>query len=158
MDKMENVNKKPKVLPVLNKPPSVLLVAATYYPDITDKLIEGALQVLKKVNTSVEKVEVPGALEIPTAIKFASDKFSGFVALGCVIRGETSHYETVTSDSSRALSHLGLAGLCIGNGILTVENREQAINRADPLGQNKGGGAAEALISLIAIKEKFSLL
>ena len=97
-----------------------------------------------------------GALEIPTAIKFASNHFSGFVALGCVIRGETSHYETVTTESARALSCLGLEGLCVGNGILTVENYEQAITRADPLGQNKGGEAAVAALRLIKLKNNFT--
>ena len=89
-------------------------------------------------------VEVPGALEVPTAIAMAErlSNFDGYVALGCVIRGETTHYDTVCNDSSRALTLLGLQGVCIGNGILTVENRTQAEVRADPAGQNKGGGAA----------------
>jgi 6,7-dimethyl-8-ribityllumazine synthase len=83
-------------------------------------------------------------------------KFDGYVALGCVIRGETTHYDTVCNDSSRALSLLGLQGACIGNGILTVENRAQAEVRADPAGQNKGGGAAAAALHLISLGRRWS--
>ena len=81
--------------------------------------------------------------------------FDGYVALGCVIRGETTHYDTVCNDSSRALQLLGLQGLCIGNGILTVENRDQAVVRADPDAQNKGGGAAAAALHLVALGRKW---
>jgi 6,7-dimethyl-8-ribityllumazine synthase len=101
---------------------------------------------------------VPGALEIPTAIRLAAragQPSTASSALGCVIRGETTHYETVCNDSSRGLTLLGLDGLCIGNGILTVENRAQAEVRADPAGMNKGGGAAEAALHLIAIARRF---
>ena len=98
-------------------------------------------------------VEVPGALEVPTAIAMAERlaKYDGYVALGCVIRGETTHYDTVCNDSSRALSLLGLQGAAIGNGILTVENRAQAEVRAEAAGQNKGGGAAAAALHLSLI-------
>ena len=82
--------------------------------------------------------------------------YDGFVALGCVIRGETTHYDTVCNDSSRGLTMLGLSGVCIGNGILTVENREQAVVRADPEGQNKGGGAAAAALHLVALSRKWA--
>ena len=82
--------------------------------------------------------------------------YDGYVALGCVIRGETTHYDTVCNDSSRAISMMGLQGLCIGNGILTVENRPQAEVRADPAGQNKGGGAAAAALHLIALSRKWA--
>ena len=101
---------------------------------------------------------MPGALELPSAIRQASRSgaFDGYVALGCVIRGETTHYETVCNDSSRGLMLLGLDGLCIGNGILTVENHEQAAVRSDPAGQNKGGGAAEAALHLIALARRFA--
>ena len=100
---------------------------------------------------------MPGALEVPTAIGIAErmSNFDGYVALGCVIRGETTHYETVCNDSSRAIQLLGLQGLCIGNGILTVENIEQAQVRADPAEQNKGGGAAAAALHLIALSRKW---
>ncbi len=103
--------------------------------------------------TDHETVEVPGALEIPTAVRIAQRQgdFDGFVALGCVIRGETTHYDTVCNDSSRALTLLGLDGACIGNGILTVETHEQAVVRADPEGQDKGGGAAAAALHLVSL-------
>ncbi len=96
---------------------------------------------------------MPGALEVPTAIAMAERQaqFDGYVALGCIIRGETTHYDTVCNDSSRGVMLLGLQGACIGNGILTVENRGQAEVRADPAGQNKGGGAAAAALHLIAL-------
>ena len=100
---------------------------------------------------------MPGALEVPSAIAIAHRRaeFDGYVALGCVIRGETTHYETVCNDSSRALQLLGLQGACIGNGILTVENRKQAEVRAETAGQNKGGGAAAAALHLIALTRKW---
>ena len=102
--------------------------------------------------------EVPGALEIATAIGIAErlEEFDAYVALGCVIRGETTHYETVCNDSSRGLTLLGLQGLCIGNGILTVENVEQAQERADPEKQNKGGGAAAAALHLLSLSHKWA--
>jgi 6,7-dimethyl-8-ribityllumazine synthase len=111
-----------------------------------------------KAGAEVDLVEVPGALEVPTAIAMAERlaKFDAYVALGCVIRGETTHYDTVCNDSSRAISLLGLQGACIGNGILTVENRTQAEVRADPAGQNKGGGAAAAALHLVALSRKWA--
>ena len=151
-----NQNNRPRKLPRFIQNPSILIVVAPYYEEITNALKEGAIEVLREVNAIIEVVEVPGALEIPTAIHLASKNFSGFVALGCVVRGETSHYETVANESSRSLSNLGLQGVCLGNGILTVENYAQASDRADPSSQDKGGGAAEAALCLIAIKEKFS--
>ena len=143
-------------IPKFNRTPSILIVVAPYYSLITNQLIVGAKIVLKKVNAKVDLIEVPGALEIPTAIKLTENHFSGFIALGCVIRGETSHYETVASESSRGLSNLGQRGICVGNGILTVENLEQAKDRANPLSQNKGGAASLAALNLIALKQKFS--
>ena len=105
-----------------------------------------------------EVIEVPGALEIPTAIGLAERlaDYDGYVALGCVIRGETTHYDTVCNDSSRAITLLGLQGACIGNGILTVENKTQADVRADPAGQDKGGGAAAAALHLIALARSWT--
>ena len=128
--------------PVFDAPLSVLIVVAPYYHDIAQALVAGARAELDAAGATHELVEMPGALELPTAIAIADRKarFDGYVALGCVIRGETSHYDTVCADSSRGLSMLGLAGVCIGNGILTVENHAQAQVRADPSGQNKGGG------------------
>lgn len=144
-------------LPKFSSPVKLLIVVAPYYKDIADNLLAGATAVLDKVGAAHETVEVPGALEVPTAIRIAQQQsnFDGFVALGCVIRGETTHYETVCNDSSRALQLLGLEGACIGNGILTVENRAQAEVRADPGVQNKGGGAAEAALHLIALTRKW---
>jgi len=143
-------------LPEFEKPPELLVVVAPFYRDIADALIGGATAEIEKVGGSFELVEVPGALEVPTAIRigFAQGDFDGFVALGCVIRGETTHYETVCNDSSRAITLLGLQGAFVGNGILTVENHEQAAVRADPEGQNKGGGAAAAALHLIALSRK----
>lgn len=142
--------------PEFERPPSVLIVAAPFYRDIADKLLMGARAEVDKVGGRHETVEVPGALELPTAIRmaFSQGDWDGFVALGCVIRGETTHYETVCADSSRGLSLLGLQGAAIGNGILTVETYEQAAVRADPEGQNKGGGAAAAALHLIALSRR----
>ncbi len=145
-------------LPVFDRPVKLLVVVAPYYKDIADNLVAGARATAAACGAEVELVEVPGALEVPTAIAMAERqaKFDGYVALGCVIRGETTHYDTVCNDSSRAISLLGLQGACIGNGILTVENRAQAEVRADPAGQNKGGGAAAAALHLIALSRKWA--
>lgn len=143
-------------LPGFDKPVKVLIVVAPYYKDIADQLVAGARAELDKVGAAHDLVEVPGALEVPTAIGIAYRQadFDGFVALGCVIRGETTHYDTVCNDSSRALALLGLQGACIGNGILTVETRDQAVVRAEAAGQNKGGGAAAAALHLIALTRR----
>ncbi len=145
-------------LPEFDKPVKLLIVVAPYYKDIADNLIAGARAVGAACGAEVDLVEVPGALEVPTAIAMAERlaEYDGYVALGCVIRGETTHYDTVCNDSSRAISLLGLQGTCIGNGILTVENRAQAEVRADPAGQNKGGGAAAAALHLIALSRKWA--
>ncbi len=145
-------------LPVFDKPVSLLIIVAPYYKDIADNLVAGARAVAANCGAECDVIEVPGALEVPTAIALAERqaKYDGYVALGCVIRGETTHYDTVCNDSSRAISLLGLQGACIGNGILTVENRPQAEVRADPAGQNKGGGAAAAALHLIALSRKWA--
>ncbi|WP_333818037.1 6,7-dimethyl-8-ribityllumazine synthase [Tabrizicola sp.] len=145
-------------LPVFDKPVKLLVVVAPYYKDIADNLVAGARAVGEACGATVEVIEVPGALEVPTAIAMAERlaDYDGYVALGCVIRGETTHYDTVCNDSSRAISLLGLQGACIGNGILTVENRAQAEVRADPGGQNKGGGAAAAALHLVALSRKWA--
>lgn len=144
--------------PAFDKPVKVLIVVSPYYSDIAEGLLRGAKAELEAAGASWDVVEMPGALEIPTAIGISDRRsnFDGYVALGCVIRGETTHYETVCNDSSRAIQLLGLQGLCIGNGILTVETRAQAEVRADPQGQNKGGGAAAAALHLIALARKWS--
>ena len=144
--------------PSFEKAPKVLIVVAPFYRAIADELIAGARAELDAAGATHEIVEVPGALEIPTAIGIAerTGDFDGYVALGCVIRGETTHYETVCNDSSRGLTLLGLAGACVGNGILTVESTAQAEGRAEAAGQNKGGGAAAAALHLIALARKWS--
>lgn len=143
--------------PAFDAPVKIAIVVAPYYKDIADNLIAGATAEIEAAGGTYEIVEVPGALEVPTAIGIAErmSNFDGYVALGCVIRGETTHYDTVCNDSSRAIQLLGLQGLCIGNGILTVENRAQAEVRADPADQNKGGGAAAAALHLIALGRKW---
>ncbi|WP_116599900.1 6,7-dimethyl-8-ribityllumazine synthase [Primorskyibacter marinus] len=143
--------------PKFDRPVKLLIVVAPYYRDIADGMLTGARAEIEACGGTHETVEVPGALEIPTAIGIADrqSNFDGYVALGCVIRGETTHYDTVCNDSSRALQLLGLQGLCIGNGILTVENHQQAAVRADPADQNKGGGAAAAALHLIALARKW---
>jgi 6,7-dimethyl-8-ribityllumazine synthase len=145
-------------LPVMEAGAKLLIVVAPYYKDIADNLVAGAKAVAATCGAETEVVFVPGALEVPTAIAIAERRsaFDGYVALGCVIRGETTHYDTVCNDSSRGLMLLGLQGLCIGNGILTVENRAQAEVRSDPQGQNKGGGAAAAALHLVALSRRFS--
>lgn len=142
--------------PSFDAPVKVAIVVAPYYKDIADNLIAGARAELVSADAAFEVIEVPGALEIPSAIALADRKgdFDGFVALGCVIRGETTHYDTVCNDSSRGLTLLGLGGVAVGNGILTVENYDQAAVRADPDGQNKGGGAAAAALHLIALSRR----
>ncbi len=143
--------------PTFDKPVKILIVVSPYYYDIANNLVAGAKAEIEAVGGTWDVVEVPGALEIPTAIGIAErmSNFDGYVALGCVIRGETTHYETVCNDSSRAITLLGLQGLCIGNGILTVENRKQAEVRAEVEGQNKGGGAAAAALHLVALSRKW---
>ena len=141
-------------LPDFKEKLNICLVSAPYYKDITDNLVRGALNILKKVNADTQIVEVAGALEIPTAIKLMENEFDGFVAIGCVIRGETTHYEIVSTESSRGLTNLGLEKICIGNAILTVEDRMQAEKRANPKIFDKGGEACKALLSIIKITER----
>ncbi|MCT4608061.1 MAG: 6,7-dimethyl-8-ribityllumazine synthase [Pelagimonas sp.] len=143
--------------PSFDKPVKVLIVVAPYYKDIADAMVAGAKAEIEAVGGTHEVIEVPGALEVPTAIGMAErlSNYDGYVALGCVIRGETTHYDTVCNDSSRGITLLGLQGLCIGNGILTVENYEQARVRAEVDEMNKGGGAAAAALHLIALGRKW---
>ena len=143
---------------MLNKR-KILLVCSPYYKNITDNLIEGASSVLTSKLINFNILNVPGALEIAPAIKLILDKslkkslFDGFVALGCVIKGETYHFQIVANESARALSDLSINhSIPVGNGILTVSNKDQAIKRSDPLQFNKGADAALACLSLINIK------
>lgn len=137
----------------------IMIVEATFYKDIAEHLSKGAKEALIDAKCSFECFEVPGALEIPAAITLGADsgKFDGFIALGCVIRGETSHYDIVAGESARALMDLSINdGLAIGNGILTCDTREQAMVRADPKHKNKGRDAVKAAISLIKLREQLS--
>ena len=142
--------------------PNILIVEARYYAHIADYLLDGAMAALSAGGASFERVTVPGALEIPPAILFAAKMsehagktYDGFVALGCVIRGETYHFEIVAGESARGLMDLGLQhSVCIGNGILTVENEEQALVRAAPTGGDRGGDAARACLALLNLRSK----
>lgn len=137
--------------------PRALIVAAPFYREIADNLIRGARAVLDGYGCPVEVVEVPGALEIAPAMRIAERRFEAFVALGCVLRGETTHYDTVCEESARGLTLLGVQrGLSIGNGILTCETMAQAVVRADPAGMDKGGGAAMAALHLAALARRFA--
>jgi 6,7-dimethyl-8-ribityllumazine synthase len=152
-----------------NPPPTlrdgkILVVEARFYDAIGAMLLAGARQALEAAGAAFDVLRVPGALEIPIAAAIALDKaiadgraYDGLVALGCVIRGETYHFEIVAGESSRALMDLGVArALPFGNGILTVENEAQAVVRADPLQGDKGGDAARAAIALAALKRSSS--
>lgn len=136
---------------------TVLLVEARFYPHLNDMLLAGALAAIEAAGHKHETITVPGALELPAAIALAakSGRFCAFVALGVVIRGETYHFEVVSEESARALMDLTLDGFAIGNGILTVENEEQAIVRADPAQLDKGGNAAQAALALFELREKY---
>ncbi len=134
----------------------ILLVEARFYPHISDALFDGAAHALDIAGVRPDRLEVAGALEIPAAIKMAAQHYDGFVALGCVIRGETFHFEVVSMESARGLMELGIHyGLCIGNGILTVENEAQALRRANRDELDKGGDAARACVSLMRNKQMF---
>jgi 6,7-dimethyl-8-ribityllumazine synthase len=135
-----------------------LIVEARFYEHLNDMLIAGARAALEAAGHSVELVTVPGALEAPGAIALAAERgrYDGFVALGVVIRGETYHFEVVAGESARGIMALTMDGIAVGNGILTVENEAQALVRADPRQGNKGAGAAEAAMALLALQEKFA--
>ena len=136
---------------------TILIVEARFYPHLNDMLVEGARNAIEAAGHKHETITVPGALELPAAIALAakSGRFCAFVALGVVIRGETYHFEVVAEESARALMDLTLDGFAIGNGVLTVENEEQAIVRADPKQLDKGGHAARAALSLLEIRETY---
>jgi 6,7-dimethyl-8-ribityllumazine synthase len=136
-----------------------LIIEARFYADLVDAQVEGAIAALDAAGCSYERVNVPGALEIPAAIVFAHSgnrHFDGYIALGCVIRGETSHYDTVCNESARGIMDVALAeSLAIGNGIITVENEKQAWARANKGELDKGGDAARAAIAMAALKQEF---
>ena len=134
-----------------------LIVEARFYGHLNDMLVAGARGALEAAGHEVEVLTVPGALEIPGAISLAAESgdYDGFVAIGVVIRGETYHFEIVAGESARAIMALTMDGIPIGNGILTVENEEQALVRADPAQKDKGGEAAKAAIALLDLAERF---
>jgi 6,7-dimethyl-8-ribityllumazine synthase len=135
--------------------PHLLIVEARFYDDISDLLLAGATRALQAVEATFYRVTVPGALEIPAAIRLALDggDYDAFVALGCVIRGETGHYDIVAGESARGLMDLAVQrGALIGNGILTADDGGQARMRADPEAKDKGGAAARAALALLQIK------
>ncbi|WP_423606471.1 6,7-dimethyl-8-ribityllumazine synthase [Sphingomonas sp. MS122] len=133
----------------------VLLVEARFYDHLNDMLLTGARAAVEAAGHSHETITVPGALEVPGAIAMAAEtgRYDAFVALGVVIRGETYHFEIVSNESARGIMALTMDGIPIGNGILTTENEAQAIARADPKHLNKGGGAAEAALAMLALRE-----
>lgn len=135
-----------------------LIIEARFYDHLNDMLIAGAKAAIKAADHEAEVITVPGALEIPGAIALADESgdFDGFVAIGVVIRGETYHFEIVAGESARGIMALTMDGIAIGNGILTVENEEQALVRADPAQKDKGGEAAKAAMALLALRERFA--
>jgi 6,7-dimethyl-8-ribityllumazine synthase len=137
---------------------SFLIIEARFYDGLNDMLIDGAKAALQQAGHEVEVVTVPGALEIPAVIAMAAESgnYDGFVAIGVVIRGETYHFEIVAGESARGILALTMDGIAIGNGILTVENEQQAIVRADPKQKNKGGEAAVAAMRLLELSAKFA--
>lgn len=137
---------------------NVLLVEARFYPHLNDMLLAGARRVIESAGHQHETLTVPGALEIPGAISLAarSGRYGLFVGLGVIIRGETYHFEIVSNESARGIMDLTLLGYAIGNGILTVENEQQAIVRCRPDQLDKGGGAAKAALALFALREKYA--
>jgi len=147
--------------------PHILIVEARFYDDIVDELLRGAIAVLDDAGASYERVAVPGAFEVPAAIRMAirsldfysgRQRFDGYLALGCVIRGETSHYDFVCGETARALQDLAVKYcLALGFGLLTVENSEQAEERASVDRRDKGGEAARVCLSMIEMKRNFGL-
>jgi 6,7-dimethyl-8-ribityllumazine synthase len=135
----------------------ILIVEARFYEHLNDLLLAGARGVIEEAGHEHETLTVPGALELPGAIALADESgdYEGFVAIGVVIRGETYHFEVVSNESARGIMDLTLAGLAIGNGILTVENEAQALVRADPAQLDKGGGAATAALAMLELRRRF---
>lgn len=145
--------------------PHLLIIDARFYDDLADELVKGAVAALERAGATYDRVSVPGAFEVPAAVSMALEAadnggtaYHGYVLLGCVIRGETSHYDIVAGESGRAIMDLAVAeGIAIGYGILTVENDEQAWVRARVGEGNKGGAAAEAALAMIALRARLGL-
>ena len=139
---------------------NILIAEARFYDALADALVEGAIHVLEEAGCQYERVQVPGVLEIPVAIAYAAQtgKYDGYVALGVVIRGETTHYDIVCGESARGLMDLGVRdGLAIGNGIQTVENEQQAWARCNRSEKDKGGGAAKAALALLGLRDEWQI-
>ena len=151
----------------MSEAPHILIVEARYYDDIADELLRGAAAELDQAGAAHETVAVPGAFEIPAAIRMAirsmdffggQRRYDGYIALGCVIRGDTSHYDYVCAESARKLQDLACDyTLALGYGILTCDTREQAWERASVAGRNKGGEVARACLRMIELKRQFHL-
>ena len=141
--------------------PHLLIIEARFYEDVADELARGAIAAIEAAGATYDRVPVPGAFEIPAAIAMAlrgTPHYDGYVVLGCVIRGETSHYDIVAGDSARATVDLSVReAVAIGNGILTVENKDQAWARARVDGGNKGAAAVEAAFAMMALRTRFGL-
>ena len=143
--------------------PHIMIVEARFYQDIADELVKGAAAALGEAGATYERIAVPGAFEIPGAIRLAMDarrdgaaRFDGYVALGCVIRGETTHYDYVCGESARGLQDLVLQHkLAIGYGILTVDTRDQAMERGAVDKGNKGRAAVEACLAMVGLADEF---
>ena len=148
-----------------DRQPHLLIIEARFHEEIADELVRGAVAAIEQVGATYERVAVPGALELPAALAMAIESgddddrhYDGYVLLGCVIRGETSHYDVVVRESARGVMDLTVdEALALGFGVLTVDNAEQAWARARIDGGNKGGGAASAALQMIALRERFGL-
>ena len=136
----------------------ILIVEARFYEHLNDLLLSGARAAIEEAGHEHETLTVPGALEVPGAIALADESgdYDAFIAIGVVIRGETYHFEVVSNESARGIMDLTLAGLAIGNGILTVENEAQALARADPAQKDKGGAAAKAALAVLALQHRLA--
>lgn len=145
-------------VPTFDEPVKLLIVVAPYFKDISDELLRGAQTALDEAGVTYDVVEMPSVGEVPTAIAIAErmSNFDGYVALGCLVRGETALFDTASHDSSHALQMMGLSGLCIGNGLLAVDAKSQAEARAEAKGRNKGGQAAAAALHLVALSRKWA--
>lgn len=148
-----------------DKPQHILIIEARFYEELSEELLRGATAAVESAGATFEQIAVPGALEIPAALAMAlearergSMHFDGVICLGCVIRGETKHFDIVAEQSARALIDLATdESLALGNGILTVENEEQAWERARVGGLNKGGAAAEATLTMVALRKRLGI-
>ena len=148
--------------------PGILIVEGRFYDDIADEMYKGASQVLDEAGMAYERLAVPGAFEVPQAIRFAirsmeigsaNNRYAGFIGLGCVIRGGTTHYDYVCQESARALMDIPMTySVALGYGILTCENREQAWERADVTKKNKGGAVASACLRMMEVKKHLRLV